>query len=99
MQQHGNKAEYFHSFFSYVNDCITCSLAFLSMLPSCSYLGSTGYPDFINPEMRELWVKMFAYDQYEVGVLLLKPLCISFTDVFLECNFSGFSLFFPGFHG
>lgn len=77
MQQHGNEAEHFHSFFSNVNDCITCSLAFLSMLPFCPYLGSTGYPDFNNPEMRELWVKMFAYDQYEVGVLPLKPLSIS----------------------
>ncbi|TNM99204.1 hypothetical protein fugu_013768 [Takifugu bimaculatus] len=27
--------------------------------------GSTGYPDFVNPEMRELWAQMFAYDKYE----------------------------------
>uniref|UniRef100_A0A674MBP5 Glucosidase II alpha subunit n=1 Tax=Takifugu rubripes TaxID=31033 RepID=A0A674MBP5_TAKRU len=27
--------------------------------------GSTGYPDFANPEMRELWAQMFAYDKYE----------------------------------
>lgn len=69
------------------------------MLPSCSYLGSTGYPDFINPEMRELWVKMFAYDQYEVGVLLLKPLCISFTHslmFFLNVIFLVSLCFFQG---
>ncbi|XP_039616684.1 neutral alpha-glucosidase AB isoform X2 [Polypterus senegalus] len=27
--------------------------------------GNAGYPDFTNPEMRSLWAKMFAYDQYE----------------------------------
>ncbi|XP_071657657.1 neutral alpha-glucosidase AB isoform X1 [Patagioenas fasciata] len=27
--------------------------------------GSTAYPDFTNPEMREWWASMFAYDQYE----------------------------------
>uniref|UniRef100_A0A3Q3VXJ5 Neutral alpha-glucosidase AB n=1 Tax=Mola mola TaxID=94237 RepID=A0A3Q3VXJ5_MOLML len=27
--------------------------------------GSTGYPDFTQPEMRALWASMFAYDQYE----------------------------------
>ncbi|XP_066426444.1 neutral alpha-glucosidase AB isoform X1 [Molothrus aeneus] len=27
--------------------------------------GSSAYPDFTNPEMREWWANMFAYDQYE----------------------------------
>lgn len=40
--------------------------SFLSILPFWHCLGSTGYPDFTNPEMRDLWAKMFAYDQYEV---------------------------------
>lgn len=39
---------------------------FLSILSFCHHLGSTGYPDFVNPEMRELWAQMFAYDKYEV---------------------------------
>uniref|UniRef100_A0A674JDG3 Glucosidase II alpha subunit n=1 Tax=Terrapene triunguis TaxID=2587831 RepID=A0A674JDG3_9SAUR len=29
--------------------------------------GSSGYPDFTNPEMRAWWASMFSYDQYEVG--------------------------------
>lgn len=29
--------------------------------------GSSAYPDFTNPEMREWWANMFAFDQYEVG--------------------------------
>uniref|UniRef100_A0A8C0JBH5 Glucosidase II alpha subunit n=1 Tax=Chelonoidis abingdonii TaxID=106734 RepID=A0A8C0JBH5_CHEAB len=27
--------------------------------------GSSGYPDFTNPEMRAWWASMFSYDQYE----------------------------------
>ncbi|XP_015472415.2 neutral alpha-glucosidase AB-like [Parus major] len=27
--------------------------------------GSSAYPDFTNPEMREWWASMFAFDQYE----------------------------------
>uniref|UniRef100_A0A8C9SWL4 Glucosidase II alpha subunit n=1 Tax=Scleropages formosus TaxID=113540 RepID=A0A8C9SWL4_SCLFO len=27
--------------------------------------GTSGYPDFTNPEMRSWWASMFAYDQYE----------------------------------
>ncbi|XP_062332050.1 neutral alpha-glucosidase AB isoform X3 [Osmerus eperlanus] len=27
--------------------------------------GNSGYPDFTNPEMRNWWASMFAYDQYE----------------------------------
>lgn len=68
-------------FISNANDYITCSLALLSILPFCSYLGSTSYPDFINPEMRELWVKMFAYDQYEVGLLPLIQYKYNINDI------------------
>lgn len=54
-----NKSGHSNSFYSW------------EYFPFCSYLGSTSYPDFINPEMRDLWVGMFAYDQYEVGLLPL----------------------------
>lgn len=50
------------------------SLAFISNVPhspfgTCHHLGSTGYPDFTNPEMRALWAGMFAYDKYEVSAV------------------------------
>lgn len=47
---------------------LVCNLFYSSIL---LFSGSTGYPDFTNPEMRALWVRMFAYDQYEVGLLKL----------------------------
>lgn len=62
-----------------------------SFPPTWRHLGSTGYPDFTQPEMRALWANMFAYDQYEVS---LEDTSVGVTNLQLhmQVRYWGFSM-------